>query len=334
MTNWRLFTGEADGKPRKGDWFDRALPDPPPWRKFKRAGKPSFVVTEEMKLAVNAALHLRRPLLLTGKPGTGKSSLIETVADELMLGKVLRWPITSKSTLKSGMYEYDALARLNERDRRGASIENYLTLGPLGTALQASDRTRALLIDEIDKGDLDLPNDLLHVFERGDYSIPELERHGKAEVKVRTAFARMADDGVPLAAHEPPEVHVTNGKLQCVKFPFIVLTSNGEREFPAPFLRRCIRLEITPPKTKEELREIVLSHLTELKSKHVAEIEALAQKFLDLRASGDLANDQLLNAVFLACDLKRQGTDLGDDSEKVLAQILAQLTSTGFTSGQ
>jgi MoxR-like ATPase len=331
MTDWRLFQG--NGTTQKDGWLDENLPAPPPWRVFGSNDKPSFVVSEDMKQAVNAAFYLRRPLLLTGKPGTGKSSLIDAVAYELQLGKVLRWPITSKTTLKSGIYEYDALGRLNARESDDKSIGRFLTLGPLGTALQASDRTRALLIDEIDKGDLDLPNDLLHVFERGDFSIPELERWSEEKVTVRTEFARLSGMGTPLEPHEPAEVPIVQGKIRCSKFPFIVLTSNGEREFPAPFLRRCIRLEIKPVTKVEELRDMVLSHLKKLDETVVKEIDALADDFLKRRASGDLANDQLLNAVFLACDLKRQGKDLGADRADLLNRILAQLTNTGYTSG-
>src|SRR5262249_38678447 len=142
---------------------------------------------------VNAALYLRRPLLITGRPGTGKSSLIYAVAWELRLGEVLRWSITSRSTLQQGLYHYDAIGRLQDSQLGGTTTEKrlppdiskYLKLGPLGTALLPTARPRALLIDEIDKSDLDLPNDLLNIFEEGEFPIPELERFDQEIVEIR-----------------------------------------------------------------------------------------------------------------------------------------------------
>ncbi len=178
------------------------LPKPPSWRPFgedsnpgenrrKKRGETFQIRPEEIEM-VNAALYLRRPLLITGKPGTGKSSLAYAVARELKLGEVLYWPITTRATLKDGLYSYDAISRLQEvqqqkqqnfselsDDEKKAQlkiIEKYITLGPLGTAFLPAARPRVLLIDEIDKSDIDLPNDLLGLFEEGSFEIPELDR--------------------------------------------------------------------------------------------------------------------------------------------------------------
>ncbi len=161
------------------------IPAGPPWRKPGHNRADCFVPNEKMKQMVNAALHLRKPLLVTGDPGTGKTSLIYHVAAELALGTVLRWNVHSRSKLQDGIYRYDPIGRL-ESDKRGedAKIENFLSLGPVGTAL-ASETMRAILVDEIDKSDPDLPNDLLNVLEDGTFNIPELRRQGQEVAQIR-----------------------------------------------------------------------------------------------------------------------------------------------------
>ncbi len=192
---------------------------------------------------VNAALYLRRPLLITGRPGTGKSSLAYAIAYELGLGEVLKWPINTRSTLQEGLYRYDAIARLRESERQKPQpdpnnsadqspekdkedIGKFLQMGPLGTALiprkkvEERKKPRILLIDEIDKSDIDLPNDLLNVFEEGEFDIPELVRI-KAQtdtVKVATFYRQ---------AGEQRTYQVKDGKVPAETFPFVIMTSNG-----------------------------------------------------------------------------------------------------------
>ncbi len=166
----------------------------------------------------------------------------------------------------------------------------------MGTALLPASRPRVLLIDEIDKSDIDLPNDLLHIFEKGTFEIPELTRLPSDMRRVAT----MPDDG----KDDNDRVIIEDGRVGCNAFPIVFLTSNGEREFPPAFLRRCLRLMMSYP-DKERLVEIVKHHLGTSVSE---QIEELINSFLERRTRGDLATDQLLNAVYLTLN----GIDMSD----------------------
>jgi MoxR-like ATPase len=292
--DWKVYTGT--GVPPKETL---SLPGPPPWRGYggavpepDRAIQPNaepngakFKARPEVVEAVNAALHLRRPLMLTGRPGSGKSMLIESVANELSLGRVVRWLVTSSSTLKEALYRYDAVGRLQELQlkKREPDITEDLTLGPLGTALLPTGRPRALLIDEIDKADIDLPNDLLNVFERGEFEVPELARVGGSH-------------DIREAAPGTERFTVHNGQVRCAEFPFVVLTSNGERDFPAAFLRRCVRFRMPPPDV-DLLTDIVTAHLG---AAVAAECEEMISQFAnETKNTRALAADQLMNAIYI-----------------------------------
>jgi MoxR-like ATPase len=218
----------------------------------------------------------------------GKSSLAHAIAYRMNLGKLLVWPISTKSTMKEGLYGYDAIARLQAvqaDDADAKDIGKFITLGALGTALHPDNPTpRVVLVDEIDKSDVDLPNDLLNVLEEGSFDVPELRRLQKKQPEVEV-----------LDAEQKPR-RITNGVVSCPRnrFPVVVLTSNGEREFPAPFLRRCIRLTVKPVTDEIRMASIVKAH----KLKISDEGSRLIREFI-ATGQGDIATDQLLNAIFI-----------------------------------
>lgn len=297
----------------------------PPWRRHKEESGKNYEASEEEKLIVNLALKLRRPILLGGDPGIGKSSLAKSVDYELELGGVLHWQITTHSVLKDGLYDYDAIARLQDvkssNDGKIKPIGDFITLNALGTAF-ASDKMRVVLIDELDKSDIDFPNNLLHILEEREFPIPELARTGESEHEVYTA------DG------EKITITLKNGKLQCKVFPLIIFTSNKEREFPAAFMRRVLTHNITLPDSEEELKErlfkIVSNHLkdyeTQDENKNFNEIEDrvknIIQKFIEQirNENKQLATDQLMHAVFL----ELQGIDVNEDMLKKIWHKLSQ----------
>ncbi len=345
MTEWPVYRGT--GTPHDGV---NGLPPPPNWRSFdggpvmpgppesntnetdtgavRRLGtNQDGTSTPEAVQMVNAALFLRRPLLVTGQPGTGNSTLAYAVARELRLGPVLRWPITSRSTLLDGLYRYDPIGRLREENLRqlrrsttaesadvlGDDIGQHLRLGPLGTALLPYERPRVLLIDEIDKSDIDLPNDLLNVFEDGEFEIDELSR---LPGEITSVGVMTADRGV--------RATITRGLVQCHAFPFIVLTSNGEREFPPAFLRRCLRLDMRPPNAAQ-LMSILQSHFDSVAA---VTAEKHIQEFLDRRRRANITTDQLLNAVYLATSGSRYANGSPSAFDDVVAAVLRPLTDT------
>ncbi len=329
MNEWHIFK-----KTKTPTDEIKRLPPAPEWRQFKsrfddadisdqkedKKETPSwdelrgmaFEPDDDEIRMINAALYLRRPLLITGNPGTGKSSLAYAVAYQLKLGKVLYWPITTRSTLQDGLYRYDAVGRLQdiqtERLKKpDGSIEppdigQYIRLGPLGTAFLPLKHPRVLLIDEIDKSDIDLPNDLLNIFEEGWFEIPELSR-------LPAKYSNV--DVFPYDSQE--KVSVPRGRVVCDEFPLVILTSNAERELPAPFLRRCLRLDIKDP-SPEKLEQIVNAHFRDDPEKAEAR-DMLIKTFTEKAKAekGNLATDQLLNAIYLVS----KGIDLSKDIEDI-----------------
>jgi MoxR-like ATPase len=301
-TSWYIFTGD------KASGVDinelNTIAPPPPWRKSKKDSF-TYLPSEEEKAVVNAAIYLRRPLLVTGKPGVGKSSLAYAIADELGL-PLHHWTINSKSTLESGLYSYDAMSRLHDaqlasfkrhqnpdaqtQEEYKDDITKYLKLEPLGLAF-ASAKKSVLLIDEFDKSDIDLPNDLLHILEENKFEIDVLKRYS-------------SDKPIQFQVNDET-IEIANGEkaIDIDNFPIIIITSNGERDFPPAFMRRCLHHDMKLP-NQSRLVEIVAEHLN--MSKEDKDINEVVEAFVNRRDGLDsdhkkheLSTDQLLNALYL-----------------------------------
>jgi MoxR-like ATPase len=313
-----LYRGTAEADRLSSDDLVDWLEKPPPWRDHRktpaieravpenayaaRRGKTYETTGTIEQDAVNLALWLRRPLLVTGDAGVGKSSLAYGIAHALQLGAPLRWEIHSKSTLKEGLYTYDAIghfrasrtseaSRTNKASGGQVSPQEYVTLGPLGTAFLPTHRPRVLLIDELDKASWDLPNSLLHIFEEGAFRIPELDEHdGTATVKVFDSESPA--DRVPIHRERVRVLRVRH-------HPVVVITSNGDREFSSAFLRRCVQLKMKKLDT-DVLTRVVKSQF----AGHTLPTDLEAK----LGELGDVETDialQTLFAVSVGGDLKQ-----------------------------
>jgi MoxR-like ATPase len=212
---------------------------------MKFQGSENYVATQDLMLAVNAAITLKRPLLVKGEPGTGKTMLAEEVAEALKL-PLLQWHIKSTTKAQQGLYEYDAVNRLRDSqlgEERVKDIENYIVKGVLWQAF-TSDTPVAILIDEIDKADIEFPNDLLRELDRMEFYCYETRQLIKAKNR-----------------------------------PLVFITSNNEKELPDAFLRRCFFHYIKFP-DPETMKQIVAVHFPQLKQ----ELLTVAMKtFYDVR---------------------------------------------------
>jgi MoxR-like ATPase len=199
-------------------------------------GTSDYIATEDLRVAVNAAIVLERPLLIKGEPGTGKTVLAHEVAKALGT-PILEWHIKSTTKAQQGLYEYDAVSRLRDSqlgDERVHDIKNYIKRGKLWDAFTADKRT-VLLIDEIDKADIEFPNDLLQELDRMEFHVYE-----------------------------------TGETIKADKRPVVIITSNNEKELPDAFLRRCFFHFIKFPDA-DTMKEIIEVHYPGLKQRLVSE---------------------------------------------------------------
>ena len=212
-------------------------------------GTADYVATDDLMVAVNAAIKLERPLLVKGEPGTGKTELARQVSDSLGL-RLIEWHIKSTTRAHQGLYEYDAVSRLRDSqlgEEKVKDVKNYIKPGKLWDAFNAKERV-VLLIDEIDKADIEFPNDLLQELDRMEFHVYE-----------------------------------TGETIKAKQRPIVIITSNNEKELPDAFLRRCFFHFISFP-DEEVMTDIIKVHFPEIKKKLVR--SALTQFYENPRNTG------------------------------------------------
>ena len=250
---------------------------------MKFNGTQNYISTEDLNVAVNAAISLEKPLLIKGEPGTGKTELARQVSDSLGLG-IIEWNIKSTTKAQQGLYEYDAVSRLRDSqlgDKKIENIGNYIKKGKIWNAFESKGRS-VLLIDEIDKADIEFPNDLLQELDKMEFFVYETDEIIKAK-----------------------------------KRPIVIITSNNEKELPEAFLRRCFFHYIQFPEI-DTLKKIVQVHFPEIKK---SLLEAALNRFFEVREIPGLkkkpSTSEALDWIKLLLledinpiDLKSDGKDL------------------------
>ena len=214
------------------------------------SGTKNYIASDDLQLAVNAAIALEKPLLIKGEPGTGKTMLAEELASSLNT-ELIQWHIKSTTRAQQGLYEYDAVSRLRDSqlgDERVKDIANYIVKGKLWQAFSSEQRP-VLLIDEIDKADIEFPNDLLLELDKMEFFVYETQEVVKAKQR-----------------------------------PIVIITSNNEKELPDAFLRRCFFHYINFP-TPDEMRLIVDVHFPQIKK---TLLDQALRSFFDLREMNGL----------------------------------------------
>ena len=250
-------------------------------------GTESYVAGDDLQIAVNAAIALERPLLVKGEPGTGKTELAKQVAEALGLN-LIEWHVKSTTKAQQGLYEYDAVSRLRDSqlgDERVHDISNYIKRGKLWDAFEAEQKT-VLLIDEIDKADIEFPNDLLQELDRMEFHVYE-----------------------------------TGETVQARQRPIVIITSNNEKELPDAFLRRCFFHYIKFPDL-ETLEQIVDVHYPGIKKKLVS---AALTQFYEIREVPGLkkkpSTSEALDWIRLLVADEFEPEDLRTDAKNMLPKL-------------
>ncbi len=254
------------------------------------SGTKDYISTSDLTVAVNAAIALERPLLVKGEPGTGKTELAKQVANALKL-QIIEWNIKSTTKAQQGLYEYDAVSRLRDSQlgEKIKDISKYIKKGKIWSAFETNNKS-VLLIDEIDKADIEFPNDLLQELDRMEFFVYETGQLVKAN-----------------------------------KRPIVIITSNNEKELPEAFLRRCFFHYIQFPEA-ETLKKIVEVHFPKIKKNL---LESALKKFFEIREVPGLkkkpSTSEVLDWIKLLLIEDLDASDLENDNNKLLPKLYGAL---------
>jgi len=254
---------------------------------MKFEGTSNYISTDELNVAVNAAIALEKPLLIKGEPGTGKTELARQISKSMDL-EILEWNIKSTTKAQQGLYEYDAVTRLRDSqlgDKKIENISNYIKKGKIWNAFESKHRA-VLLIDEIDKADIEFPNDLLQELDRMEFYVYE-----------------------------------TNETIKAKKRPIVIITSNNEKELPEAFLRRCFFHYIQFPDI-DTLKKIVNVHFPDIKK---TLLDSALNRFFEIREVPGLkkkpSTSEALDWIKLLLLEDINPLDLKNDSKDLLPKL-------------
>ena len=254
---------------------------------MKFDGTKNYISTDDLNIAVNAAIALEKPLLIKGEPGTGKTELARQISESLGL-KIIEWNIKSTTKAQQGLYEYDAVSRLRDSqlgEKKIENIGNYIKKGKIWNSFESKERA-VLLIDEIDKADIEFPNDLLQELDKMEFFVYE-----------------------------------TNETVKAIKRPIVIITSNNEKELPEAFLRRCFFHYIQFP-DKDTLEKIISVHYPDIKK---LLLENALNRFFEIREVPGLkkkpSTSEALDWIKLLLIEDINPLDLKSDGKDILPKL-------------